>query len=118
MITRYTSCLGQTDGELTENLNDDIETSSKRYTVLWPVMITGVVSTFVYIAYLLQGSPLIAITIFGISLLQLMPPVIIKRYMQIDCEDCRKIEAKITDQITEAVKWVLMSSSYMDLQKR
>lgn len=90
-------------GELTENLNDDIETSSKRYTELWPVMITGVVSTFVYIAYLLQGSPLIAITIFGISLLQLMPPVIIKRYMQINYEDCRKIEAKITDQITEAV---------------
>lgn len=90
-------------GELLEHLNDDIDTSSSRYIKLWPTMLAGVLTAAVYTLYLLPQSPLVLITLFGISLLQLAPPIIVKRYMQINYNDCREIESKITSQIIEAV---------------
>lgn len=48
-------------------------------------------------------SPLMAASLLVISVLQLIPPIIVKKHMQINYEDCRKIEAKITDHMIEAV---------------
>ncbi len=90
-------------GELLENLNDDIDSSFNRYIKLWPTMLAGILTAVVYVVYLLLQSPLVAATLLGISLLQLAPPVIVKKYMQINYNDCREIESKITDQVVEAV---------------
>lgn len=94
---------GADHGELLENLNDDIEASSARYTRIWPSMLAGLLTAVAYVLYLLPKSPAVAAALLGVSLLQLIPPVLVKRYMQINYDDCREIESKITDQVVEAV---------------
>lgn len=94
---------GADHGELLENLNDDIEASSARCTRLWPTMLAGLLTAVAYVLYLLPKSPAVAATLMGISLLQLIPPALVKRYMQINYDDCREIESKITDRVVEAV---------------
>ena len=37
------------------------------------------------------------------SLIQLIPPMIVKKYMQINYDQCEEVEAEITDHIIELV---------------
>ncbi len=90
-------------GELTENLSNDIDTLTKRYTDLYPGMIAGVLGTAGYLLFLLLQSPLIAVSLLGISLLQLIPPMLVKKYLQVNYDQCRDIEAQVTNHIIEAV---------------
>lgn len=52
---------------------------------------------------MLYRSPVIAGTIFIVSLVQLIPPLFVKRYMQVNYDQCRELEARITDHMAEAV---------------
>ena len=90
-------------GELTENLNSDMEALTKRYIELYPNMISSVIGLLGYFGFLLFQSPIVAGSLLGISLLQFIPPIIVKKYMQINYDQCRDMEAKITDHIVEAV---------------
>ena len=90
-------------GELNENLNDDLTAWAKRYTDGIPAMFSGAVGVAGYMGYLLYRSPVIGGTLFMISLLQLLPPLIVKNYMQVNYDRCRDLEAKITDHFMEAV---------------
>lgn len=88
-------------GELTENLNSDMETVTKKYIEVYPDMAVGMLGLLGY--FLLFQSPIAAVSLLGISLLQFFPPVIVKKYMQINYDQCRDLEAEITDHIAEAV---------------
>lgn len=90
-------------GELTENLSNDIDTLSKRYTDIYPSMIAGILGTAGYLLFLLLQSPLIALSLLAISLLQLIPPMLVKKYLQVNYDQCRDMEAQITNHIIEAV---------------
>lgn len=90
-------------GEINENLNDDISMLEKRYTELFPVVISSTISILFYVAFLSMQSVLVAITLIAMSLLQLIPPIIVRRFMQISYDECRDIEAELTDHVTEAV---------------
>lgn len=91
-------------GELTENLNSDMETLIKKYIELYPDMVSGALGLMGYFLFLLVQSPIAAGSLLGISFLQFIPPVIVKRHMQINYDQCREMETKITDHIAEAVK--------------
>lgn len=90
-------------GELIENLSNDIEALAKRYTTLLPTIISSFVAVFAYVIFIGTQSVLVAITLLAVSLIQLIPPVIVKKYMKINYDDCRTMEAKITDHVAEAV---------------
>ena len=90
-------------GELNENLNDDMNAWARRYLEGIPAMISGGAGVAGYLGYLLCRSPAAAGTIFIISLAQLIPPVLVKRYMQVNYDRCRTLEAKMTDHMAEAV---------------
>ena len=90
-------------GELTENLNSDLDTLTKRYTELYPVMISSALELAACFFFILFQSPVAAGSLLGISFLQFIPPIVVKKYMQINYDQCRNIEAKITNHVVEAV---------------
>lgn len=90
-------------GELTENLNSDLETLTKKYIELYPNMISGALELSACFSFILLQSPVAAVTLLGISFLQFIPPIIVKKYMQINYDQSRDIEAKITNHVVEAV---------------
>lgn len=86
-------------GETIEKLNDDFETVTGINLSLYPNFGTGIVTAGVYFIFLAIQSPMIALSLLCISLLQIIPPVIVKKYMKKNYERTREIEAKLTDYI-------------------
>lgn len=91
-------------GELNENLNDDLAAWARRYTDGIPAIVSGAAGVAGYLGYLLYKGPAAAGTILLLALLQLFPPLVVKRYMRANYDQCRELEAKMTDHIVEAVK--------------
>ena len=90
-------------GSLIQNLNDDIKTVAKRYLECYPTIISSSLGVVGYLVFLLVQSPIVAVSLLAISLLQLIPPLIVKRYMQVNYDDCAQIESQITNHVVEAV---------------
>ena len=88
-------------GVVMENLNNDFDTLSNRTLNLLPNFWIGIVTTITYCIFLGLQSPIIALSLIIISLLQIIPPLIVKRYMQMNYDNCREIEAQITNHILE-----------------
>lgn len=90
-------------GALLENLGDDVAALTKRYTKLLPAMIASAAVAVVYTIFLGMQSLSLALLLLALSLLQLIPPMIVKKYMKTNYDDCRDMEAAITDHVAEAV---------------
>lgn len=84
-------------GDTTEKLNDDFGTVTGRYISAYPEFGTGIIMFIAYFIFLARGSFSLSVMLLGISLVQLIPPIIVKRHMQINYDNCRDIEAEITD---------------------
>lgn len=91
-------------GELIKNLNDDMGNWLRRYTELYPSLIASVAGIFGYMIFMMLKSPVAAVSLLVISLFQLIPPFIVRKYMQINYDACCEIEERITDYTIEAVK--------------
>lgn len=91
-------------GELIRNVTDDMDQVIRRYTQLYPAVIAGMAGTAGYFLFLSVQSPVVAVSMSVISLIQLIPPFLVKKYMQISYSQCEEIEAAITDHIAEAVE--------------
>lgn len=90
-------------GELIENINDDISSLTKCFYSSYPNIISSVIAISGYTVYLALKKPIVAVSLIAISLLQLFPPLIVKKYMQINYDASREIEAKITNHTIEAI---------------
>ncbi|MDR1328613.1 MAG: hypothetical protein LBK23_03345, partial [Oscillospiraceae bacterium] len=88
-------------GDSLERLNNDFNTATGKITSLYPAFITGIIISAAYLAFISWRGPAAALIMLAISLLQVLPPQIIKRFMQINYDKCRDIEAEITDMIAE-----------------
>lgn len=84
-------------GNTIEKLNKDFDTITGKSTSLLPNFWSGVAIAAAYFAFIAMQSPIIALSMLAISLLQIIPPFIVKKYMQVNYDNCRDIEAKITD---------------------
>ena len=69
-------------------------------------------TVIVYAVYLALKSPIIAITLCIIAILQIIPPIVVKKYMQVNYDNNRKIEAEITDYIIEGYRGFLTIKLY------
>ncbi len=99
-------------GETKEKLNDDFETITKKYTSTYPKTITSLLSATAYFLYLVSLSPWIALIFFAISLLQVIPPILIRTYLQVNYDDCRGIEAELTDFVVGGYRAFLLIKLY------
>lgn len=90
-------------GELLENLNNDVSSVANRYVHLYPNLISSLIILMGFVVYLLSQSAIVSFSLLLIATVQLIPPIIIRKYMQVEYEQCRKIESQITNHIVESV---------------
>ena len=100
------------EGELNENLNDDLEESAKRYKKLFPSMIVAGISVVAYLTFLSLESLPTAGTMLGISLLQLLPPLVVKKFFEKYYDEGREAYAAESDHVAEAVEGFDMIKLY------
>lgn len=86
-------------GDSMEMLNDDFNTMAKKSTELYPGFWTGIITVAVYFIFLSMQSLWIGLALLVISLLQVIPPIITKKFFQDNYSDNRDIEARLTDYI-------------------
>lgn len=91
-------------GELTENLTADMEKLTRRYTELYPGIFSSLAGTAGYFLFLLVQSPAVSVSLLGIALIQLFPPLLVKKYMQVSYDECEELEAAVTNHVAEAVE--------------
>lgn len=89
------------NGEAIEKLNEDFTNVTNKTITLWPRLYIDIITILIYSVYICFLSPIVMITLIAISLFQIIPPIIVKKYMAINYEQTRDIEAKITNSIIE-----------------
>ncbi len=91
-------------GEAVEHLSDDFNTVAGKSLSLYPGFFIGVLTAAAYFVFLLPQSAPASLVLLGISVLQIVPPVIVKKFMQKNYNDCRDIEAELTDLTLETYR--------------
>lgn len=91
------------NGEIKEKLNDDFTNITDRELKTYPELGAAIMMAILYLIFLIMQSPIIACVIGLISMIQIIPPIIVKRFMQVNYEETREIEAQITDFIIEGI---------------
>lgn len=90
-------------GKITENINDDLDCVINLYTETYPAIISSIVKIVCFTIYLCLSNWIVAISLIVISLLQLIPPIVVKRYLKDNYDNCRNIESNITNHVMEAI---------------
>lgn len=97
------SCVVQTRaGELLEHINDDINTSTHYFADTIPALICGIVQIGMYLVFLGLQAPILCFILTLIALMQMIPPIIVTKFMEQYYGETREIESKITDEIIQA----------------
>lgn len=91
-------------GDSMEHLTDDLDTAIKKRTELIPGVWAGAVTALCYTVFLVYYSPVTALLLCFMSLLQAVPPLIVKKFEMVTYVDCRKIEAELDDFVIEAYR--------------
>ncbi|MFU0800433.1 MAG: ABC transporter ATP-binding protein/permease [Xylanivirga thermophila] len=103
-------------GKSIEKLNDDFDKVIDKNLSVYPNFWIGIITTIAYFLFIALQSFIIAISLLGISLLQLIPPMVIKKYMQINYDKTREIEAEVTDYVVASYNGLATIKLY-DLKK-
>ena len=88
-----------TYGELQQIIDKDLTVAVNKHISLYPEVFTGIISTIVYSFIVGFQSPLLLFVMMLSATLQVVPPIIVKKNLQINYDECRIIEAKDTDYI-------------------
>lgn len=86
-------------GAFFESINDDLNTVAEYATKTVPESLGAIICALGYLSFLLIGNPIIAIIMLAISLVQIVPPVIVKEFMAKNYDDTREIESELSDEI-------------------
>ena len=84
-------------GEDLEHFTNDFDTVMEKRFEKFPSLVAAVAEVLLFGGYLFFLNQLMAVLLLAIGLVQLVPPLIVKKYMQVNYENCRDIEAEITD---------------------
>lgn len=88
-------------GNSLERFNDDFNTVTNKIVSFYPSFCVSVLQTLAYFIFLSIQNPQIGLILLAISVFQIIPPVIIKKYMQVNYDNCREVEAELTDMVLE-----------------
>ncbi len=94
----YTSDSGQTK----EKLSDDFNTVLNKNTSVYPGFFVNIITIVVYFIFIARLHFLTALFLTLIAVLQVISPVIIKKYLEVNYDNTREIEGKLSDFIIEA----------------
>lgn len=99
-------------GDSMERLNDDFNTVTEKFASLYPEWITGIATFAACLLSLFVQSWQAALLLLGMSLLQIVPPVIIRKFLQVNYNNCRDIEAQLTDFVVGGYEGFLTIKMY------
>lgn len=91
-------------GDAKEKFNDDLNRVCDACTGLIPGIAAALLSALIYIAYLTVRAPVLALLYCGMAALQILPPIVVKKYFQRYYVDSREIEGRLTDYIVSGYK--------------
>jgi len=91
-------------GKLNEILTNDLDEFVKRYFDVIPCLWVGIVGSISYLVYLMYYSISLSVVLILIALTQAIPPLIIRRFLQANYDDCRNIEEKITEYLSNGIE--------------
>ena len=86
-------------GDVLEKFNQDFDTMTGRYLTLYPDIWTCLITVLVYFGIICNQQEGIAFLFLFISFLQILPSVVVKKYLQVNYEEDREVEAKLTEFI-------------------
>lgn len=107
-------------GQSKEKLNDDFNTVTSKNISVYPGFFVGIITVLVYFIFIACDSFITAMALIVISVLQIIPPLIIKKFLERNYNDTRDIEAKLTDFTLEAhygfatIKLYQLKKRYLD----
>ncbi len=106
----------KSSGQILENSTDDLETIISLYVSLYPDLYIGIATVVLYTVFLGMESVLVAAALLIISVLQIIPPLVVSRYMQINYSNSREVEEELTDFTVAAYEGMATIKLY-DLKK-
>ena len=99
-------------GKNLENMKDDFNAVTELMTEHRPMFAASLAEAFLFGGYLCWKNPLVGICLILISLLQVIPPLLVKKYLQVNYDNCREIEGKITDYTVSAFQGFMTIKLY------
>lgn len=99
-------------GKNLENMKDDFNAVTELMTEHRPMFAASLAEAVLFGGYLCWKSTLIGICLILISLLQVIPPLLVKKYIQVNYDNCREIEGKITDYTVSAFQGFMTIKLY------
>lgn len=99
-------------GAAVERLTSDFESVTQLHLTIRPALAASLLTAIGYFAYLSVQNLWIALILLGIASLQFFPPILVKKFMQENYEECREIEERITNQIVEGYRGFLLIRLY------
>ena len=99
-------------GKNLENMKDDFNAVTELMTEHRPMFAASLAEAVLFGGYLCWKNPLVGICLILISLLQVIPPLLVKKYIQVNYDKCREIEGKITDYTVSAFQGFMTIKLY------
>ncbi len=99
-------------GKNLENMKDDFNAVTELMTEHRPMFAASLAEAVLFGGYLCWKNPLVGICLILISLLQVIPPLLVKKYIQVNYDNCREIEGKITDYTVSAFQGFMTIKLY------
>lgn len=99
-------------GDARERLNDDFGTVTDKMLSLYPELVTGILTFIAYTFFLWGQSWQAALPLLGMSLLQMLPPLAVRKFLQVNYDNCRDIEAQLTDFVQGGCEGFLTIKMY------
>lgn len=91
-------------GKMIEHLSNDLNELVDYKTTVLPGLISASVTAVIYSGYFLSVNPLLALILAFISILHVIPPIVIRKYMYTQYMDTRDIEAELTNHLISGFK--------------
>lgn len=99
-------------GKNLENMKDDFNAVTELMTEHRPMFAASLAEAVLFGGYLCWKNPLVGICLILISFLQVIPPLLVKKYIQVNYDKCREIEGKITDYTVSAFQGFMTIKLY------
>ncbi len=90
-------------GNSLERFNDDFNTVTNKTVSFYPSICVSALQALAYYIFLSIHNWQIGLILLAISVFQIIPPIIIKKYMQVNYDNCRDVEADLTDMTLEGI---------------
>lgn len=91
-------------GKTIEKLENDFYTVTEKWVSLYPDFWMGILTAVIYFMVLAFQNMVVAGVMLAFSLIQMIPPVVVKKYLMVNYEKCREIEGQLTDFTVEGYR--------------